>query len=352
MKALLTGASGFVGAAVERMLLARGVELRVLIRPAGVATPVTGAASTDRALERDRWRQSGVEVIEGDLRDVVSLRRAVAGCDALFHVAADYRLWVPDPAAMYASNVDGTVALMRAALDAGVTRIVYTSSVAVLGKRADGQPADEQTPSTLADMIGHYKRSKFLAEEAVRGLCRDAGLPAVIVNPSTPIGPGDVKPTPTGRMVRDAASGRMPAYVDTGLNIVHVDDVALGHWLAYERGTIGERYILGGENLSLQTIFTRIAAIAGCAPPRIRLPRLPLYPVAMGAELWARLTGGLPRVTVEELRMSAGAMLFSSARAERELGYVHRPAEEAFADAVRWFRRDAAVVRDLAGQVG
>ncbi len=344
MKALLTGASGFVGAAVERMLLARGVDLRVLIRPDG-GTARLGASG-------ERWRQAGVEVVAGDLRDVASLRRAVTGCDALFHVAADYRLWVPDPAAMYASNVDGTVALLRAALDAGVTRIVYTSSVAVLGKRADGQPADEETPSSLAGMIGHYKRSKFLAEEAVRGLCRDAGLPAVIVNPSTPIGPGDVKPTPTGRMVRDAAAGKMPAYVDTGLNIVHVDDVAQGHWLAFERGKIGERYILGGDNLSLQAIFTRIAAIAGCSPPRVRLPRLPLYPVALGAELWARVSGGLPRVTVDELRMSAGAMLFSSAKAERELGYVHRPAEEAFADAVRWFRRDAPVVQALAGQAG
>ncbi len=344
MKALLTGASGFVGAAVERMLLARGVDLRVLIRPdSGTARP--GASA-------ERWRQAGVEVVEGDLRDAASLRRAVAGCDALFHVAADYRLWVPDPAAMYASNVDGTVALLRAALDAGVTRIVYTSSVAVLGKRADGQPADEETPSSLADMVGHYKRSKFLAEEAVRGLCRDAGLPAVIVNPSTPIGPGDVKPTPTGRMVRDAAAGKMPAYVDTGLNIVHVDDVAQGHWLAFERGRVGERYILGGDNLSLQAIFTRIAAIAGCPPPRVRLPRLPLYPIALGAEFWARLSGGLPRVTVDELRMSAGAMLFSSAKAERELGYVHRPAEEAFADAVRWFRRDAPVAPALAGQAG
>ena len=335
MKALLTGASGFVGAAVQRRLLAQGVELRVLVRP-----------GTDTSA----WRQTDIEVVTGDLRDASSLRRAVSGCQALFHVAADYRLWVPDPAAMYASNVDGTVALMRAALDAGLERIVYTSSVAVLGKRSDGQPADEGIPSSLADMVGHYKRSKFLAEEAVRALCREAGLPAVIVNPSTPIGPGDIKPTPTGRMVRDAAAGRMPAYVDTGLNIVHVDDVAQGHWLAFQRGRIGERYILGGENLPLKMILGRIAQIAGCAPPRLRLPRRALYPLAAGAEAWARLRGGLPRVTLDELRMSAGKMYFNSVKAERELGYVHRPAQEAFVDAVRWFQCGGSLSGALEGQ--
>ncbi len=335
MKALLTGASGFVGAAVQRRLLAQGIELRVLVRPGS---------------DTSAWRQTDIEVVTGDLRDASSLRLAVSGCQTLFHVAADYRLWVPDAAAMYASNVDGTAALMRAALDAGLERIVYTSSVAVLGKRSDGQPADEEIPSSLADMVGHYKRSKFLAEEAVRALCREAGLPAVIVNPSTPIGPGDVKPTPTGRMVRDAAAGRMPAYVDTGLNIVHVDDVAQGHWLAFQRGRIGERYILGGENLPLKQILGRIAQIAGCAPPRLRLPRRALYPLAAGAEAWARLRGGLPRVTLDELRMSAGKMYFSSAKAERELGYVHRPAQEAFVDAVRWFRRDISLGSALEGR--
>jgi dihydroflavonol-4-reductase len=324
MKALLTGASGFVGGAVLRSLVRQGLELRVMVRP----------GTDTRYCER-----LGVEAVAGDLRDAASLRAAVSGCQALFHVAADYRLWVPDPASMYATNVDGTAALMRAALDAGLERIVYTSSVAVLGVRSDGHPADEETPSTVADMVGHYKRSKFLAEEAVRRMCREQGLPAVIVNPSTPVGPGDRRPTPTGRMVRDAAAGRMPAYVDTGLNIVHVDDVAQGHWLAFQHGKTGERYILGGDNLSLERILTRIAEIAGHAPPRLRLPRPALYPVAVAAEAWQRLRGGgTPLVTVDELRMAAKKMFFSSAKAERDLGYTHRPAEAAFADAVHWFQ--------------
>jgi dihydroflavonol-4-reductase len=336
MKALLTGASGFVGGAILRWLLSQGLEVRIMVRP----------GTDPRPYERLR-----VEAVEGDLREVAGLKGAVAGCRALFHAAADYRLWVPDPPSMYATNVDGTVALMRAALDAGLERIVYTSSVAVLGVRSDGQPADEETPSTLADMVGHYKRSKFLAEEAVRRLCRDEGLPAVIVNPSTPIGPGDRRPTPTGRMVRDAAAGRMPAYVDTGLNIVHVDDVAQGHWLAFRHGKIGERYILGGENLSLKAILTRIARIAGHAPPRLRLPRPALYPFAAVAEAWQRVRGaGTPLVTVDELRMAAKKMYFSSAKAERDLGYTHRPAESAFADAVRWFQGQAAPGRMQEGR--
>ena len=336
MKTLLTGASGFVGAAVLRRLLSEGLDVRLLIR---------------RGADPRAWERLPVEVVEGDLRDAPAVKRAVSGCQAVFHVAADYRLWVPDPPAMYATNVEGTTTLMQAALDAGVERIVYTSSVAVLGVRSDGRPADEETPSTLADMVGHYKRSKFLAEEAVRRLCREAGLPAVIVNPSTPLGPGDHKPTPTGRMVRDAATGRMPAYVDTGLNVVHVDDVAQGHWLAFRHGRIGERYILGGENLSLKAIVTRIAQIAGRAPPLLRVPRIALYPVAVGAEAWIRLRGrGVPLVTVDELRMAAKKMYFSSAKAERDLGYTHRPAEAAFADAVRWFQDNGILSRVLEGR--
>ena len=329
MKALLTGVSGFVGAAVLRHLLSQDIEIRVLVRP-----------GTDASF----WRRLGVEVLEGDLRNAASLIGPVSGCQMLFHVAADYRLWVPDSASMYATNVDGTVALMRAALNAGVERVVYTSSVAVLGARSDGQAVDEDAPSTLADMVGHYKRSKFMAEEAVRRLCHEEGLPAVIVNPSTPIGAGDCKPTPTGRMVRDAATGRMPAYVDTGLNIVHVDDVAQGHWLAFQHGKPGERYILGGENLPLKFILARIAQIAGHAPPRLRLPRTALYPLAAGAEAWTRVRGrGTPLLTVDELRMAAKKMYFSSAKAERDLGYTHRPAEAAFADAVRWFQERGAL---------
>ncbi|OFC41619.1 NAD-dependent dehydratase, partial [Acidithiobacillus caldus] len=258
-------------------------------------------------------------------------------------VAADYRLWVPDPAAMMRANVDGTVALMEAALAAGVERIVYTSSVAVLGFYGDGRPSDEAAPSSLDDMIGSYKRSKFLAEEAVRQIQQRHQAPIVIVNPSTPVGPGDVKPTPTGRMVRDAALGRMPAYVDTGLNIVHVDDVAEGHWLAFQHGRPGERYILGGDNLSLAAILTRIAGLTGRPSPRVRLPRSALYPVAWAAEAWVRARGrGTPLVTVDELRMAAHRMYFSSAKAEAELGYRHRPAEEALRDAVRWFLQTPA----------
>ncbi|MBU2808531.1 NAD-dependent epimerase/dehydratase family protein [Acidithiobacillus ferrooxidans F221] len=323
MKALLTGASGFVGGAVLRRLLAEGLEVRVLHR--------TGADPAN-------WEGLDVELVVGDLTDGSALDSAVAGCQAVFHVAADYRLWVPDPRAMYAANVGGSERLVRAALDAGVERIVYTSSVAVLGHYADGREADEETAAQLEDMIGHYKRSKYLAEEALRALCREEGAPIVIVNPTTPIGPADRKPTPTGRMVRDAAAGRMPAYIDTGLNVVHVDDVAMGHWQAFTDGEVGERYILGGDNLSLAAILTRIAGLTGHRSPWLRIPRRLLYPLAWGAERLVRLRGrGTPLVTVDELRMAAHKMYFSSAKAERVLHYTHRPAEEALRDAVRWF---------------
>ena len=277
-----------------------------------------------------------VEITEGRLEDTTSLERAVAGCDAVFHVAADYRLWVPDPEAMLHANVTGTQALMRAAMAAGVQRVVYTSSVATLGHGV-GAPADEETPSTLADMVGAYKRSKFLAEAEVQRLAAEEGLPVVIVNPSTPIGPGDIKPTPTGRIIVEAAKGRMPAYVDTGLNIVHVDDVAEGHVLAFEKGRIGSRYILGGDDLPLAEILGHIAHLVGRKPPSVRLPRLPLFPIAVVAELWGRLSGHEPMVTVDALRMAKWKMWFSSAKAEQELGYRHRPAIQALEDATRWF---------------
>jgi len=320
----LTGATGFVGSAVARALLAEGAELRVLVRPGG-----------------DRRNLAGldVELVEGDLRDTASLEAALKGCEALFHVAADYRLWVPRPEEIYRANVEGTRHLMIAAGEAGVRRIVYTSSVATLGLRKDGTPADEETPATLADMIGHYKRSKFLAEEEVRRLVRDDGLPVVTVNPSMPVGPRDIKPTPSGRMIVEAARGRMPAYVDTGLNLVHVADVAAGHLLAYAKGAVGMRYVLGGENLTLGDILAEVARLCGRRPPRLRLPHGLVLPVAYGAEAWARLARrGEPFVTVEGLRMSRKRMFFSSARAERELGYRARPAAAALADAVDWFR--------------
>jgi len=321
---LVTGATGFVGAAVARRLVAAGHDVRALVRP----------GSDRRNLDGLR-----VEIAAGDLTDPGSLARALSGCTALFHVAADYRLWVPEPEAMYRTNVRGTRDLMAHALAAGVARIVYTSSVAVLGHSADGTPADEETPSTLDDMIGHYKRSKFLAEAEVRRLARDERLPAVIVNPSTPVGPGDVKPTPTGRVIVDAASGRMPAYVDTGLNVVHVDDVADGHLRAFERGRTGERYVLGGENMTLKEILDAICACAGRRPPRVRLPHAVVIPVAALAEGWARVLGrGEPRATLDAARMARTPMYFSSAKAERELDYRPRPAADGIRDAVAWFR--------------
>ncbi|APZ44549.1 NAD-dependent dehydratase [Acidihalobacter ferrooxydans] len=320
---LITGANGFVGSAVARDLLAHGHRVRVLVREGS-----------------DRRNLDGlpVEIVPGDLLDVHSLDAALDGCDALFHVAAAYRLWTPDPDLLYRVNVDGTRLLMEAALRAGVERIVYTSSVATLGLRSDGQPADETTPVMLADMIGHYKRSKYLAEEALSRMVETHALPAVIVNPSTPVGPRDIRPTPTGRLIRDAATGRMPAYVDTGLNIVHVDDVAAGHRLAFEHGRPGERYVLGGENLTLREILVHIAVLSGRQPPRLRLPHAAVLPVAHIAEAWARLTRGAePQVTVDGIRLARKQMFFSSAKAERELGYTHRPAAEALADAVRYY---------------
>ena len=228
---------------------------------------------------------------------------------------------------------------MRAAADAGIERILYTSSVATLGVPPGGRPGDEDTPVSLQDMIGHYKRSKFLAEEAVRRMARDEGLPVVIVNPSTPIGPRDIKPTPTGRVIVEAASGRMPAYVDTGLNVAHVDDVAAGHLLAFDKGRIGERYVLGGHDMTLAEILGAVARIAGGKAPRVKLPRRLIFPVAVVAETWARFSGGgEPMVTVDGLKMAKKLMFFSSAKAERDLGYRRRPAEEALGDAVAWFR--------------
>jgi dihydroflavonol-4-reductase len=324
MKALVTGVSGFVGAAIARALASRGWEVRGLLRASSDQRNLAGLP---------------VEVALGDLCQRESLEPALAGCDALFHAAADYRLGAPDPRALYRTNVEGTRGILEAADRARVRRIVYTSSVAAVGLPADGTPGEEATPVSLDDMIGHYKRSKFFAEQVVREWARaHAQSHVVIVNPSTPIGPGDVKPTPTGQIVLDAARGRTPAYVDTGLNVAHVDDVAAGHLLALERGRSGERHILGGENLSLRDILTLIAEIVGRPPPRIRLPHAVVLPIAYGAEALARLTGRPTRVTVEGARMARKRMYFSSALAARELGYRWRPPREALVDAIRWFR--------------
>ena len=325
MTTLVTGATGFLGSAVARALLDRGEAVRVLVR---------------RESDRRNIDSLDVELAEGNLNDPQSLRNAVKRCRVLYHAAADYRLWVKDPKELYDTNVAGTRALLRSASEAGVERIVYTSSVATLGREPSGRPADEQTPVTIDDMTGHYKRSKFLAEEDVNRLVRDEEIPVVIVNPSTIIGPRDIRPTPTGRMVEEAARGKIPAFVDTGLNVVHVDDVAIGHVQAYEHGKIGERYVLGGDDMMLREILAEIASLVGRRPPRIRLPRAAVLPVAYVAEFAARIRGSAvePLVTVDGIKMSKTFMFFSSEKAKKAIGYSPRPGREALADAVEWLR--------------
>jgi dihydroflavonol-4-reductase len=318
---LVTGASGFVGSAVARALAARGFRVTALVRP---SSPRTNVAGLDVAL------------VEGDLRVAESLTRAMAGQRYLFHVAADYRLWARDPEEIVRNNLEGTRNVMQAALGAGVQHIVYTSSVATLSLK-DG-PSDESRPLTPDQAIGAYKRSKVVAEREVERMVAQDGLPAVIVNPSTPIGPRDVKPTPTGRIIVEFANGKMPAFVDTGLNLAHVDDVAAGHLLAFDRGRIGERYVLGGQDANLREMLAVIAELTGRRPPRIALPLAPLFPLAHAAEAVARRTGKEPFLTADALRMSRYKMFFSSAKAERELGYAARPYREALADAVSWFK--------------
>lgn len=319
---LLTGATGFVGSAVARTLAARGHRLRLLVRAGSDRRNLAGVAA---------------ELATGDLRDAASLAAAAAGCRHVVHVAADYRIWVPDPAAMIAANVAGTVALMEAALAAGVERVVYCSSVAALGLDAGGGEATEDTPVHPEAIVGAYKRSKYAAEQEVLRLVRERGLPAVIVNPAAPVGPRDIKPTPTGRMIVDAAGGRIPAYLDTGLNVVHVEDVAEGHALALEKGRVGERYILGSENLLLRDLLALVAAEAGRRPPRIALPVAAVWPVALVCEALGHL-GVEPMVTRDHLRMARKKMFFSSAKAIAELGYAPRPARDAVRDAIAWLR--------------
>ncbi len=328
MTSLVTGANGFVGAAVVRALIERGEAVRALVRAGSDTLNLDGLP---------------VEIFRGDIRDQGSMREACAGCTTVFHVAADYRLWVPDEQSMYATNVAGSVNVLESAAASGVERMVYTSSVAVLGIRADKRPADEDTPVSVEEMIGHYKRSKFLAEQAVRKRAAELGFPVVAVNPSTPIGPGDLRPTPTGRIIVDAARGKMPAYVDTGLNVVHVDDVAQGHLLARDAGTPGERYILGGADLSLKEILDMVAKHVGRRPPFIRLPRRAVYPLAVVGESLARLFPIEPLVTRDEIRMAKKHMYFTSRKSETELGYQHRSPEEAIVDAIAWFREHGFV---------
>lgn len=329
MTTLVTGATGFVGSAVARMLAARGHDVRVLARPGS-----------------DRRNLDGlkVEIAEGNLMDRASLDRAAKGCEALFHVAADYRLWCPNPQEIIDCNVKGTRNVILAAAGAGVRRMVYTSSVAVLGKTKNGELADEDTPVSIEHMIGAYKTSKFLAEDEVRKLIAEHNLDCVIVNPSTPMGPRDIKPTPTGRMVVQTARGRMPVIVDTGLNIVHVDDVAEGHILAFEKGQSGRRYVLSGENLTLRQITEMISKFAGRRPPRICMPQDTLMPFAYIAEWWANhVTGKEPMTTVDGINQSRRKMYYRSDRAIKELGYKPRPVSEALGDAVAWFKKHGYV---------
>ena len=301
--------------------MAAGATVRVLARPGG----------DRRALEGAR-----AEIADGDLLDPSSVRRAVAGVQTVYHVAADFRLWTRDPAALYRTNVDGTRTVLEAAGEAGVGRIVYTSSIAVLGTPKDGRPGTEDTPVTLGDMVGHYERSKFLAEEVALDLAR-RGLPVVVVNPSAPLGPWDVKPTPTGQMILDFMRGRMVATVDTGINAVHVRDVARGHLLAAERGKPGERYILGHRNMSLIELFGILGEITGRRPPRFRVPHAIAWLAAAGSETLARVTGRPPAIPLAAVRMARKRMYFSPARAVRELGLPQTDVRTALADAVSWF---------------
>jgi dihydroflavonol-4-reductase len=320
---LVTGATGFVGSALVKALNNGGFAVRALVRPGSPRGHLAGLA---------------LELVEGDIRDQASVERAMRDVREVFHVAADYRLWARDKREIYGANVEGTRNVMLEALRAGVERIVYTSSVATLALRPDGTPADESVPLPEQQGIGAYKRSKIAAERLVEAMVANQGLPAVIVNPSTPIGPRDVKPTPTGRIIVEAACGRIPGFVDTGLNLVHVDDVAAGHLAALQRGVIGERYILGGANVPFADMLADIARFVGRAPPRLRIPRAVALPVAYAAEAMARLTGREPFATVDGIRMSEHRMFFTAAKAERDLGFRARPYLQGLEDAIRWFR--------------
>jgi dihydroflavonol-4-reductase len=319
---LLTGASGFIGSAVARALVEEGFSVRALVRSGS---------------RRDHLVALGVDIVEGSINATESVSAALASRRYLVHVAADYRLWARDPKEILAANVEGTRVVMQAARNAGVERVVYTSSVATVEPRPDGSAADESAFMPEAAASGAYQRSKVMAERLVRDMVSE-GLPAVIVNPATVIGPGDTRPTPTGKIIIAAATGRIPAFVDTGLNLVHVDDVARGHVAGLRHGRIGERYILGGDNVRFARMLADIAELAGRRPPRLRIPWYAALPVAWAAEAAARLTGREPLATLEGVRHARDRMFFSAAKAERELGIRARPYREALADALEWFR--------------
>jgi dihydroflavonol-4-reductase len=321
MKTLVTGATGFVGSHVARQLVSAGHAVRVLVRPTSNVKVLDGIA---------------VEFFEGDLRDVASLARASRGVQHVYHVAADYRLWTKNPGEIYESNVEGTRRLIEAAHRAGAERIVYTSTVATIAVPRHGALPNEDTWAKLDEMVGHYKRSKFLAEQAALDATK-SGIPVVIVNPTAPVGPGDWKPTPTGRIILDFLKGKMPAYVDTGLNVAPVEDVAAGHLLAAEKGRIGERYILGGRNMTLKQILDALAAIAGRSAPRIRLPHAVALMAGYADEMFSRVLGREPRIPVEGVKMSRHKMFVESDKAQRELGYQPTKVETGFERAVRWY---------------
>jgi dihydroflavonol-4-reductase len=328
MKAFLTGATGFLGSHVARVLASQGAELRLLVRPTSNLKNLEGLHA---------------ETATGDLRDSASLDKAISGCDTVFHVAADYRLWVRDPDEMYRSNVDGTRALLEVARKNGVRRVVYTSSVATMGFTRNGNPADEDSPVALADMIGHYKRSKFMAEQLAINAGR-SGMQVVVVNPTTPVGEQDIKPTPTGRIILDFLKRKFPAYVDTGLNLVDVTECARGHVAALEKGKSGERYILGGENLTLKQILDKLAAITGLSSPTVKLPYFFAFAAAAVDEtITGRILHREPRATIDAVRMGRKKMFASSAKAERDLGWKIVPAENALRRAVDWFRNNGYV---------
>lgn len=324
MKTLVTGSTGLIGSSLIPILIEKGHTIRVLVRDPEKAS---------------KLKRIGVEIVKGDLCDEDSIESAMKGCRFLFHLAADYRLWVPNPEEMYRINVEGTRLLMKHALKSGLEKIIYTSSVCTLGCCSDRKPVNETIPSSIAEMISPYKKSKYMAEEIVKKMHYENGLPAIIVNPSTPVGPGDSRPTPTGAMILGAARNGGRFYAKTGLNIAHVEDIAMGHFLAFEKGQIGKRYILGGDNLSLKELFEITTRLAGKPGPQVKIPSLILYPVAFISEMLAR--AGLlhePCATLDSIRMASKIMFYDSETAEEELGYTHRPAVEAIGDALKWFK--------------
>jgi len=322
MKVLVTGATGFVGGAVARALVRAGVEVRVLAR---------------RESDLQNLESLAVERVAGDLRDPASLRNALAGCRQLYHVAAHYALWAKDPSIFYDINVTGTRNLLEAARTAGIERTVYCSTIGAIGLPPGGGLGTENTPVSLDQMAGHYKRSKYLAEQEVLRLAKE-GLPVVIVNPSAPVGAGDVKPTPTGQVIVDFMRGRMPAYMETGMNLIDVDDVAIGHLLAMQKGRVGERYILGNKNLMLREVFEILSHLTGVKAPTIKLPRLAILPLAYLNHWVANFTGRPPRIPLEGVKMAKYKMHYDCGKAVRELGLPQTPPEVALEKAVQWFR--------------